>query len=514
MGPYIGARKATGATGTNFFNGDIDEVSIYNAALSATRISALYTAATTAPSTAASGSASLTISASGTTNQPGTGSASLTISASGGAVGAASGSASLTFDASGEGLPPGAGAGDASLTISASGAAGASATGAASLTVSGSGDGAAVGAGSASLTISTTGSTGPLVPYVTAVLADSPSAYWRLGETSGTSAHDTSGNGHDGSYVNIYGPSTPALGEPGALVGDTDTAVRFPYGQQKDVRAGFWSGLNSATFTLEAWVNTTATSLQLVGREGSNLSPYHLTVGGYGFAAVNIYNGTGTTAAQAAYDGSCHSYSGATRINDGRWHHVVATRDASGTLSIYVDAVLDAQYAGTLTPDTAGTYGVSIGSDGDNDGTVGTIWGAGTVDEAAVYDHALTADRVATHYVVGHGATGGASLTLSASGTVTGASARGTAVLTFSASGQTPVPTSGEAFLELLATGTAVEVFSTDLSNALDGLDLLLTATVTRAVAVVAPPATLVGAGRYDKAVAYPEPVLVNGRPT
>ena len=50
--------------------------------------------------------------------------------------------------------------------------------------------------------------------YSASVLADAPAAYWRLGEASGTSAADASGNGRAGSYLN-----TPTLGRPGALSG-------------------------------------------------------------------------------------------------------------------------------------------------------------------------------------------------------------------------------------------------------------------------------------------------------
>ena len=38
-------------------------------------------------------------------------------------------------------------------------------------------------------------------PYAAAVMADSPYAYWRFNETSGTVAADSSGNGIAGTYV-------------------------------------------------------------------------------------------------------------------------------------------------------------------------------------------------------------------------------------------------------------------------------------------------------------------------
>jgi hypothetical protein len=88
----------------------------------------------------------------------------------------------------------------------------------------------------------------------------------------------------------------------------------------------------------------------------------------------------------------------------------------------------------------------------------------------------------------------------------------GGALLDLSASIDATAPSGGLATLTLSAGGVAVAVFTTDLSNAFDGLDLLLTAVVTMAVPVVSPPTT--PAVKYDKAIAYPEPVMVDGRPT
>lgn len=58
--------------------------------------------------------------------------------------------------------------------------------------------------------------------YANTVLADSPIAYWRLGETSGTTASDATGHGWNGT---INPPVT--LGQPGAITGDTDPAMGF-----------------------------------------------------------------------------------------------------------------------------------------------------------------------------------------------------------------------------------------------------------------------------------------------
>ncbi|MCP3673123.1 MAG: hypothetical protein GY829_01440, partial [Gammaproteobacteria bacterium] len=63
------------------------------------------------------------------------------------------------------------------------------------------------------------GSVEPILDYESAVLALNPIAYYRLGESSGTTAVDEVGN-FDGTYVN-----TPTLGAAGLLVGNTDTSI-------------------------------------------------------------------------------------------------------------------------------------------------------------------------------------------------------------------------------------------------------------------------------------------------
>src|SRR4051812_25995064 len=57
--------------------------------------------------------------------------------------------------------------------------------------------------------------------YTAEVMADHPVVYLRLGETTGSVAHDAVGH-HDGTY----GPQA-VLGGDGAIAGDPDTAVTF-----------------------------------------------------------------------------------------------------------------------------------------------------------------------------------------------------------------------------------------------------------------------------------------------
>ena len=62
----------------------------------------------------------------------------------------------------------------------------------------------------------------PITGYKATILADGPLAYYRLNETSGTVAHDISGNGNNGvlSGVSSYGVF-------GLIYGGSDTAISF-----------------------------------------------------------------------------------------------------------------------------------------------------------------------------------------------------------------------------------------------------------------------------------------------
>jgi hypothetical protein len=85
--------------------------------------------------------------------------------------------------------------------------------------------------------------------YSSEVLADSPLCFLRLGEASGTTAADSSGNSHAGTYA-----ASPTLGATGLIAGDSDTAVTFN-GSSQYVSIDNSSGWADGTsFTAEIWV--------------------------------------------------------------------------------------------------------------------------------------------------------------------------------------------------------------------------------------------------------------------
>ncbi|HEX3641003.1 MAG TPA: hypothetical protein VHV10_06925, partial [Ktedonobacteraceae bacterium] len=89
----------------------------------------------------------------------------------------------------------------------------------------------------------------PTSVYHVLVLADRPQAYYRLGETSGTVAHDSSGNGNDATLTGVS-----AYSQAGAIAGDADTSMLFT--ASGAVTLPYTLNLTTWTaFTLGFWIN-------------------------------------------------------------------------------------------------------------------------------------------------------------------------------------------------------------------------------------------------------------------
>lgn len=108
-----------------------------------------------------------------------------------------------------------------------------------------------------------------LMTYASTILADNPTAYYRLDETSGTTAHDATSNHYDAALSGGF-----TLSQPGALSSDTDTAIAFtstglltlPYA----LRVYTFSALS-----VEWWINTgSAWQYFVVTTNGSTTTAY------------------------------------------------------------------------------------------------------------------------------------------------------------------------------------------------------------------------------------------------
>jgi hypothetical protein len=201
-------------------------------------------------------------------------------------------------------------------------------------------------------------------------------AYWRLGETSGSTAADTTGT-YNGTYIN-----KPTLGSPGAIVNDPNASVTFNGTSQRvDLPA-----LPSATdFTIEGWTYLTNSSV-------NNNTLY----GNIGTVRLLARPGTGTyrTAAYAGVTLNGTEYvlqptSPASNINT--WVYFVLTRQG-GTMTLYRNGVQIAQR--TDLPATAAANLNGYIADQAN----GNYHLYGRVDDVAIYTSALPASTIASHY--------------------------------------------------------------------------------------------------------------------
>src|SRR5580765_2235388 len=91
----------------------------------------------------------------------------------------------------------------------------------------------------------------PYTPtYFGTIKKDTPQAYYRLNEPSGTAANDSSGNTKTGTYT-----GTTTRSQIGALVGDGDTATRFTAGYVQCPLLTAFNGTGPG-FTVEFWVKS------------------------------------------------------------------------------------------------------------------------------------------------------------------------------------------------------------------------------------------------------------------
>lgn len=342
--------------------------------------------------------------------------------------------------------------------------------------------------------------------YSSEVLADSPLAYYRLGEGSGTTLVDSSGNGRNGAWGGAPTRTT------GLLVGDSDGAVK-PNGFQAQVVDAPW--MDVSDLTVEAWVkiDTLNPSGGIVDRYGG---------GGAGVSGFILYAPSNKFSVVVRTAAGDKQVLDPTTLSVGTTYHVVGTCDGT-TLKLYVNNVLVHSVAsGPLVP---GVAHLLIGRF-----DFGNVYTIGTIDEVAIYDHALDATRIDAHYTAGTSlaitGTLAATLddtTLAATGTVTnpvtGTLSTTLDDTTLAASGTVLAPVTGTlaATLDdttLAATGSVLTPVGTDTSNALNGRVRGGGATVTMTTPVAAPPDTLVLAQKVDKARAFPTPDMVGGRPT
>lgn len=195
--------------------------------------------------------------------------------------------------------------------------------------------------------------------------------YWKLDETSGEIASDSSGKGHDGTFV----------GDPKWLAGKIGGALEFDGDDY--VNMDGYKGPLEGPWTIACWINTTgAGDMDIVswGTEGGGLKvEFRLNEG-----RLRVEHGNGNIRGDA-------------QLNDGQWHHGVAQRPEGVTIKgvlFYLDAEPLAIFAiGNGDNPFITTEGVdfNIGRSGPR----GDRYFIGMLDDVRIYNRVLTQEEIA-----------------------------------------------------------------------------------------------------------------------
>jgi hypothetical protein len=229
------------------------------------------------------------------------------------------------------------------------------------------------------------------VLYQEAVLADNPSIYLRLDETSGAVADNLGslGSAADGAYG-----AGIALGQPGAAV-NTDTSVRLSEGDRVVINNNF----DPSNYTIEMWVKLDAdytaerNLFSHVTKDwgGSNKDSWvdQLRINSSGYFEHNTVDSGPRLATSSV------------QAQAGQWYHLVGvytSTSATDIMQLYINGTLAAQSTGNFNAPVSTPSQWIVGGSTVFQGYYNYQPMAGQVDEVAVYDHALSSDQILAHY--------------------------------------------------------------------------------------------------------------------
>jgi hypothetical protein len=230
--------------------------------------------------------------------------------------------------------------------------------------------------------------------YNRAIAADEVAAlygltgFWKLDESSGTVAADSSGSGYNGAYG-----GAPTVGKTGAYVRATGFSDS---GTTDQLAASHLAIHGSTSASASFWIKTTHTGEQGV-ISGSNASESNE------FLCL-IFN---STTFRTYFHGATLTWT-TPSLSDGRWHNVIVVANAvTGMTTAYFDGVsLGAQAGGSGgTAFNLASGGLIFGQEQDSvgGGFAVTQRVRGDLDELRIYNRPLSAQEIADlSGLVGH----------------------------------------------------------------------------------------------------------------
>ncbi|MCV2395206.1 DUF4214 domain-containing protein [Actinotalea sp. M2MS4P-6] len=235
------------------------------------------------------------------------------------------------------------------------------------------------------VTVAGSGSTGG---YLAQVRADEPVAFWRLGDSSGSTLAASIG------WDDLTASSGVSLGSSGAIDGDADAAATFD-GTSDGFAVGSVGDNGRSSFAVEAWFQTSSADGGMIVGWGNRQNAASNTVNRHLYVDAGGRLSFGITAL------SFYTLRSPTVVNDGEWHHAVGTY-ADGEASLYLDGELVASRSDIeMIRQLWGWWHVGGDRMTNWPNRPASDFLAGTVDDVAIYPAPLTAGQVAQHWLLG-----------------------------------------------------------------------------------------------------------------
>jgi hypothetical protein len=221
------------------------------------------------------------------------------------------------------------------------------------------------------------GGGGPELDYVEEVLADQPWMYWRLGESTPQGVQDHSGNGRHVSGV----VGSPIPEQASLLPNEPGYSMRFSTGW---VAGGSFAWPSSSLLSVEFWVRVESVAVdhRFVRRWDSTTVSFELVSVGTS-VRFDVRTGSGL-----------FQWTVPNVLVAGQALHLVFVK-ASGERRLYVNGALvgSSELGGTLS-----TFNANVQVGRGSSGFSSTDF---RMQHLAIYDKALSAERVGVHYQAG-----------------------------------------------------------------------------------------------------------------
>ncbi len=217
--------------------------------------------------------------------------------------------------------------------------------------------------------------------------------WWKFDDGSGSTATDSSGNGND---LNLVNGVTWSTGKIGPFAETLNGSSQFAVLPTADFGSYPTSGsTNTYDLSFSSWFKTNSDGV-ILGQDNNAVPPSTPT----GYVPAIYVDTNGNIRASMFWHNSINNQivSGST-FNDGNWHQVVDTY-TSGVESLYIDGIfINSQSQSQISYSSVYSYFLGTGYVTTWPNTPsGFFYFNGSIDDARIYNRALTAGDVAELY--------------------------------------------------------------------------------------------------------------------